>query len=94
VDLVFSNDFKQENVKKVELEMVSVTNDLIWDPKNNISYKIKDWRDIKHTATSNMNLYRSVIQGDSEPINLAFTTKYMGLFTKERQSILDKLGKA
>jgi len=41
-----------------------------------------------------MNEYKKVIQGEVEPINLAFTSKYMSLFVKERQSILDKLGKS
>lgn len=94
VDLVLSSDFSQENVRKVELKEILLRNDLIWDPANNVSFKLKDWKDIKATATSNMNEYKKVIQGEVEPINLAFTSKYMSLFVKERQSILDKLGKS
>lgn len=94
IDLVLSNDFKQENIKKYKLDTILLRNDLIWDPKNDISFKLKDWKDIKDTATSNRNLYKEVIKGDCEPVNLAFTTKYMHLFNKERQSILEKLGKA
>jgi len=94
IDLVLSNDFKQENIKKYKLDTILLRNDLIWDLKNDISFKLKDWKDIKDTATSNRNLYKEVIKGDCEPVNLAFTTKYMHLFNKERQSILEKLGKA